>query len=80
MKSADNDLYERLRALRKEIADARNVPLYQILSNATLEELSRKTPVTSAEAMKIKGIGPSKVRTIVPKFLEEIKNWRDELD
>ena len=77
---ADNDLYERIRALRKEIADARNVPLYQILSNATLEELSRKTPVTSAEAMKIKGIGPSKVRTIVPKFLEEIKNWRDELD
>ena len=30
--------------------------------------------------MKIKGVGPSKIRTIIPKFLEEIKNWRDELD
>ncbi len=80
IETVDNDLYERLRSLRKEMADARNVPLYQILSNATLDELSKKTPVTSAEAMKIKGIGPSKVRTIVPKFLEEIKNWREELD
>lgn len=76
----DNDLYARLRTVRKEIADARNVPLYQVLTNATLEELSQKTPVTSAEALKIKGIGPSKIRTIVPRFLEEIKNWREELD
>jgi ATP-dependent DNA helicase RecQ len=76
----DNDLYERLRILRKEIGDARNVPLYQVLTNATLDELSKKTPVTTAEAMKIKGIGPSKIKTIVPRFLEEIKNWREELD
>jgi len=76
----DNDLFDRLRTIRKEIADARNVPLYQVLTNATLDELSKKTPVTSAEALKIKGIGPSKIRTIVPRFLEEIKNWREELD
>ena len=75
----DNDLYDRLRTLRKEIADARNVPLYQILTNASLQELSRKTPVTTAEAMKIKGIGAAKARTIVPRFLTEIKNWREEL-
>ena len=76
----DNDLYDRLRTLRKEIGDARNVPLYQILTNATLEELSKKTPVTTAEALKIKGIGPAKIKTIVPRFLAEIKNWREELD
>ena len=76
----DNDLYDRLKIVRKEIADARNVPLYQILTNATLEELSQKTPVTSAEAMKIKGIGPAKIKTIVPRFLAEIKDWREELD
>lgn len=78
--TVDNDLYERLRGLRKEIADARNVPLYQVLTNAALEELSKKTPVTAAEAMKIKGVGPSKIRTIIPRFLEEIKSWRNELD
>ena len=76
----DNDLYDRLRTIRKEIADSRNVPLYQILTNATLEELSKKTPVTTAEALTIKGIGPSKIRTIVPRFLAEIKEWRDELN
>ena len=76
----DNDLYDRLKTLRKEIAGSRNVPLYQILTNATLEELSQKTPVTTAEALKIKGIGPSKIRIIVPRFLAEIKTWREELN
>ena len=76
----NDDLYDRLRVIRKELADAKNIPLYQILSNATLEELAKKTPVTSAEALTIKGIGPSKIRTIVPRFLEEIKNWRDEIN
>ncbi len=76
----DNDLYERLRILRKEIADVGNVPLYQILTNAALKELAEKTPVTTAEALKIKGIGPAKIRTIVPRFLAEIKNWRGELE
>jgi ATP-dependent DNA helicase RecQ len=75
----DDDLYERLRKLRTEMAAARNVPPYQILTNDTLKELSAKTPVTSAEAMHIKGIGPAKIRSIVPKFLEEIREWREEL-
>ena len=76
----DDDLYDRLRTLRKEIADAKNVPLYQILTNAALRELAEKTPITSAEALTIKGIGPAKIKTIVPRFLTEIKNWRNELN
>ena len=76
----DNDLLDRLKKLRREIAQTRHVPVYQVLTNATLEELAEKTPVTTAEAMQIKGIGPSKIRTVVPRFLEEIRNWREELD
>jgi ATP-dependent DNA helicase RecQ len=75
----NNDLYERLKLLRKEMGAVKRVPLYQILNNATLKELSIKTPVTTDEALTIKGIGPAKIKTIVPKFLEEIKNWQKEV-
>ena len=75
----DNDLLGRLKEVRREIADARNVPLYKVLTNQALEDLARKTPVTPAEAMKIKGIGPAKAKTVVPRFLSEIQNWRNEL-
>ena len=75
----DSDLLGRLKDLRREIADARNVPLYKVLTNQALEDLARRTPVTPAEAMKIKGIGPAKAQTVVPRFLSEIQSWRDEL-
>ncbi|MDD5698621.1 MAG: ATP-dependent DNA helicase [Victivallaceae bacterium] len=78
--ASGDDLYERLRELRKEIGAARQVPLYQILTNAALRELAEKTPVTPAEALKIKGIGPVKVKTVLPRFLAEIHRWREELN
>lgn len=76
----DDDLLARLKAVRKEIAAARNVELWKVLPNVTLEELAEKAPVTSAEALKIKGIGPAKIRTVVPRFLDEIQSWREELE
>jgi ATP-dependent DNA helicase RecQ len=68
-----------LRFLRKEIAAERNVPVFQVLTNAAIEGLTEKTPVTVQEALKIKGIGPAKAKTVVPRFLSEIKKWREEI-
>jgi ATP-dependent DNA helicase RecQ len=74
-----DDLLGRLRFLRKEIAAERNVPVFQVLTNAAIEGLTEKTPVTVQEALKIKGIGPAKAKTVVPRFLSEIKKWREEI-
>lgn len=71
-----NDLYERLRKLRFEMAGDQQVPPFQILTNAALEGLVEATPVTPAEALKIKGVGPRKVKTVIPRFLDEIQDWR----
>lgn len=73
-----DDLYERLRALRKKIADKRRCPAYQVFSNATLRGLAEETPVSAAEARGIKGVGPAKERSVLPEFLAEIQQWRRE--
>lgn len=75
----DSDLFQRLRRLRQEMAEEMQVPPYRIFSDATLKELVSKTPVTPQEALRIKGVGPAKLRTIVPLFLAEIHAWRDEI-
>jgi ATP-dependent DNA helicase RecQ len=73
-----DDLFERLRQLRNDLANDKGVPAYRILTNAALEALAEARPVTQEEALDIKGIGPMKARTIIPGFLEEIAIWRAE--
>ena len=34
--------------------------------------------MTTQEAAKIKGVGPAKIDTVIPKFLDAIKAWRQE--
>ena len=70
------DLLTVLTALRNKIAEAENVPRYQILNNAVLEELARIMPETIEEASGISGVGPVKLRRIVPAMLEAIRLWK----
>lgn len=74
----EDDLYDRLRELRTELADKQGVPAYRIFPNSVLEALADLRPVTVEEAVAISGIGPSKARTVVPEFLAEIAKWRAE--
>ncbi|MCK5805310.1 MAG: HRDC domain-containing protein, partial [Lentisphaeria bacterium] len=74
----DGDLLGHLRTLRAEMAEKKGVPVYHVLTNASLEQFARVRPVTVEEALKIKGVGPVKARTIVPKFLEAIAQRRHD--
>ena len=73
-----NDLFEKLRELRTKMAERKKVPAYCILHDSVLSELAKKQPVTPQEALKIKGVGPAKLDTIIPKFLAVISAWRQE--
>ncbi|MBN2734450.1 MAG: DNA helicase RecQ [Methanomicrobiaceae archaeon] len=68
----DGELYERLKSLRKRIADERGIPPYMILSIASLAEMSSRLPKTREELLKIKGIGEHKASDFGPLFLDEI--------
>ncbi len=68
----DRDLFESMRELRRQIADARRVPPYIIFPDSTLRELARIRP-SSLESMRmVSGIGDAKLRDLGQKFLDVI--------
>jgi ATP-dependent DNA helicase RecQ len=68
----DEDLFERLRALRRKIADDRDVPAYIIFSDATLREMAQAYPQTKIEFAQIAGVGQQKLKEFAEPFLAEI--------
>jgi ATP-dependent DNA helicase RecQ len=51
-------LYERLRDVRRSIADGRGVPASEIMSDSVLRELERRRPSTMEELRGMRGIDP----------------------
>ena len=68
----DPDLYQKLAAKRSELAAASGKPAYTVFPNFVLVELANLKPTSEREAIKIRGIGPAKLKTILPPFLEVI--------
>src|SRR5213596_3435848 len=68
----DEELFERLRALRRKIADERDVPAYIIFSDATLREMARTCPQSKSEFAQIGGVGQQKLKEFADAFLAEI--------
>jgi ATP-dependent DNA helicase RecQ len=65
----DEGLYEALRAVRKQLADAQNVPAYVVFSDATLAEMAARKPVTHAELLEVNGVGQTKLERYGDAFL-----------
>ena len=70
--ACDELLFEKLRRLRKELADARAVPSYIIFSDVALRQMARLYPQSEADFSRISGVGTSKLRDFGAQFLEEI--------
>jgi ATP-dependent DNA helicase RecQ len=71
----DEMLFERLRGLRRRVADERNVPAYVIFSDVSLREMARHYPTTETEFRRIPGVGEQKLKDFAETFLSEIKNY-----
>ena len=65
----DRELFEALRAERKRIADAEEVPAYVVLPDRTLWELVAARPRTTDELLAVNGIGPVKAERYGERFL-----------
>jgi ATP-dependent DNA helicase RecQ len=70
----DEELFERLRGLRRKIADERDVPAYIIFSDATLREMARAYPQTKSGFAQIAGVGQQKLKEFAEPFLAEISD------
>ncbi|MDQ2657680.1 MAG: RecQ family ATP-dependent DNA helicase [Bacteroidota bacterium] len=68
-------LFNELRAVRRELAIAENVPAYIILSDATLTELATYLPHTLDELSHISGFGQVKLHKYGPQFLRVVTGY-----
>jgi ATP-dependent DNA helicase RecQ len=66
----ESALFERLRRLRRELADERDVPAYVIFSDAVLREMARVVPRTLGQLRGISGVGDKKLAEFGERFLE----------
>ncbi len=73
--TAGDSLFERLRDLRSELAQAHHVPAYVIFSNAALAEMAEKRPRTTGDFMRISGVGEVKARRYGAAFLRAIAEY-----
>jgi ATP-dependent DNA helicase RecQ len=69
------ELFDRLRALRKRLADERRVPPYVIFSDATLRQLAAERPRAPAHLLRIGGIGERKAADYGAVLLEVIAEF-----
>jgi len=65
-------LFEKLRALRMEIAKEENIPPYIVFSDKTLMEMCVKLPFTPEEMLVVSGVGQNKKEKYGLKFSELI--------
>ena len=70
--TADAELFERLRALRKRLADERKVPAYVVFSDRTLQAMAEQKPCTADGLLEIHGVGQKKLDEYGEVFLKEI--------
>jgi ATP-dependent DNA helicase RecQ len=74
----DGILFERLRNVRKRIAESQEVPPYIIFSDRTLHEMCRRFPSTLSDMRKISGVGQVKLDRYGEDFTREIKIYLNE--
>ena len=69
----EHDLFERLRALRKQLADTQGLPPYVIFHDATLREMAARRPRTLDEFAGIRGVGQGKLARYGQQFIEALR-------
>ena len=74
----DQALFERLRVLRQEIAAELAAPAFAVFPDATLRQMARDQPGDDAALLRIKGVGPKKLRQFGDRFLAAIAEHRSE--
>jgi ATP-dependent DNA helicase RecQ len=72
--ASDGDaLFERLRKLRKQLADAQGLPPYVIFHDATLREIAATRPQTLDQFATIRGVGEGKLARYGAQFVAVLR-------
>lgn len=71
-------LFERLRKLRKQLADTQSVPPYVVFADSSLRLMAQQQPQTLEAFAKISGVVTHKVNQYGDKFVSEIRAFCEE--
>lgn len=72
----DTDLFEKLRALRKQIAEEIGKPPFVVFTDKSLIDMSTSLPVTSEEFLAVHGVGEAKLERYGEQFIEMIETYK----
>ena len=75
---SNSELWEALRAKRREIADAQDVPPYIIFNDATLTAMLEIKPTNRQQMSLISGVGEQKLKLYADQFLAVISDYVGE--
>lgn len=70
--TCDESLFDRLRRLRKRLADQRGVPPYIVFSDVSLRQMASHLPSNEEEFAQISGVGEQKLKRFGKIFISEI--------
>ncbi len=66
--------FERLKRVRRQLADEQQWPAFCIMHDSTLKEVARRSPSSIKELALIKGIGDKKAIHFGPAFLKALRD------
>ncbi|MFQ5356403.1 MAG: HRDC domain-containing protein, partial [Mariprofundaceae bacterium] len=69
----DESLFEKLRELRKKLANELNVPPYIVFGDTTLISMAHLKPETPDQMLEVNGVGQVKLERFGEVFLHCIK-------
>lgn len=71
----DKGLFDRLKNLRKQLAEDEDVPPYIIFADTSLRQMAANYPIRNEEFLDITGVGEFKLKKYGPLFMEEIARY-----
>ncbi len=74
----DSPLFEKLRRLRKDLAEKAGVPPFVVFNDATLYEMTVELPQTEQAFLEINGVGQRKLASYGSIFLQAIREHLDD--
>lgn len=70
----DTAMFERLRVLRKQLADKKGVPPYVIFSDKSLIDMCKRKPKTKVQFAQVFGVGDQKLQMYCDIFIRAINS------
>lgn len=71
----DDPLFEKLRGLRREIAEREGVPPFVVFSDKTLRDMCEKQPIDEVGFLEVSGVGQNKLEKYGELFISSVREF-----